>query len=768
MKILFLRQSWRTYKLKRILGRRLLREFKTNFLRYIALFLLISMGMYVIVGMVEAAEIVIIGSEKQAEENKLEDGCFEVLFALSEKDLEAIEKTGVTVEEKGSLDVEVSDKTTLRLMQNREKMNLIALDSGRLAQDFGEIVLEKRYAYEHGITEGGKIELAEEEFIVTGIGSVPDYDLPLPETTDSSVESEQFGLGFLTKEQYEKIREKENIAVVGQYYGYRLEGEKTEEELKKFIKELKNEKAEAVGSTNLLTFLTAEDNPRILAAAGDEIMTKNTGLIAGIIVMILFTYVISVFVIHQIQQESSVIGALYALGASKKDLLFSYILLPAVISFLGGITGMLLGFSPIGADFYLGTVYQYYSLPVLERVYPPYLLIYSILMPAVVCIVVNFLVVNRRLSQPTLSLMRKEQKQGSGSRIQMGKIGFIRKFQIRQILREKRAALTVFFGMLVSLLVLVMGINCYVLCENVKNKSVDDTTYEYMYMLKYPTEQVPEGGEPVYMKKLTKTFAGYSLNVTIMGMDEENPYYDIKGVKGKSKATASTAVMEKYGLKTGEKLILTDETEEIDYVFTIESTTEYAAALTIFMDIDSMRELFGQSEDYYNVLLSVEELDLESAQIYGRTTKEDIRESSSVFASMMQPMITIMVTAACIIFCTVMFLMLNVLIDRATMGISLVKVFGYKTGEVRKLYLDGNIITIIAGAAICIPIAKAVMDRIYPYMIANVACGMDLTYSWEIYAIIFAGIITACVVIEVLLAGKTGRITPAEVLKNRE
>lgn len=49
-------------------------------------------------------------------------------------------------------------------------------------------------------------------------------------------------------------------------------------------------------------------------------MNKYAGLGVGVILMALLTYVISVFVIHQIQRESSVIGALYALGAKKKIL----------------------------------------------------------------------------------------------------------------------------------------------------------------------------------------------------------------------------------------------------------------------------------------------------------------------------------------------------------------------------------------------------------------------------------------------------------------
>lgn len=68
---------------------------------------------------------------------------------------------------------------------------------------------------------------------------------------------------------------------------------------------------------NLTQFLIAADNPRMDAAAGDVVINRFAGILAGIILMVLFTYVISVFVIHNIEKESSVIGALYALGVTR-------------------------------------------------------------------------------------------------------------------------------------------------------------------------------------------------------------------------------------------------------------------------------------------------------------------------------------------------------------------------------------------------------------------------------------------------------------------
>ncbi len=121
-----------------------------------------------------------------------------------------------------------------------------------------------------------------------------------------------------------------------------------------------------------------------------------------------------------------------------------------------------------------------------------------------------------------------------------------------------------------------------------------------------------------------------------------------------------------------------------------------------------------------------------------------------------------------VIFLVVLYLMIKVMVDRSAYSISLMKVFGYRTGEVRRLYLDGNFVVVALGALVCIPAAKAVMDAIYPNFIANVSIGMDLSFSPAAYLGIYAGVLACYLLIELILVRRLDRMTPAEVLKNRE
>ncbi len=823
--------------MNRVLQKRILRDLKSNFMRYLALGLLIIMGMYLVVSMVGAAETVITGSEQRTEKNLVEDGQFSVFLPLTESQENELTDSGLTLEKLFSMDVELADDSVLRLMKNREKVDLIDLDNGRLAEQNGEIVLEKRYCEEHDLQVGDTVSFAETDFIITGIGSTPDYDMPTRKFSDSSVDSSLFGTAFVTDSQYDEILHSGLMKAEDYTYAYRLSGTLTDDEVKQKIKnfefdyadvedeyfretiadtlskkedlqdgiqsiydgsenlknalagtpfesgaeelhsgigELKAETDEmldevfAVDIDNLTAFVKAEENPRILGAAGDLYMNKMAGLVAGVIVMMLFTYVLSVFVMHQIQRESSVIGALYALGAKKKDLIFHYVTLPTVISFLGGIIGLAIGFSNIGIKTQMADTYNYFSVPELETIYPLYLVIYGVVMPPVISLIVNTLVINKKLSQTALSLIKNEQKSGKQKGLNLGKMGFVRRFQIRQMFREIRTGLTVIIGMVISLLIFMLGADCYVMCNNVKTEYIEDASYGYMYTLKYPADEVLEEGEACYMESLSKTEMGYTLDISVIGIDSDNKYFAAKPEKGKNSIVISDAVSQKYGLSVGDKLILTDSANETDYAFTVDGVAEYSIGLTVFMDIDSMRELFGQSEDYYNMLLSDNKLDIDEGRLYSMTTKADIERSAGVFIDLMMPMVATMGIVSVIIFCVVMYLMMGVMIDRASFGISLIQIFGFRTKEIRKLYLNGNLLIVIAGAVIGIPVAKAAMDAIYPWFISNTACGMNLHFPWYLYAGIFAGILAVYAVVNCLLVRKIKRITPAEVLKNRE
>ena len=623
--------------MNKILIKRVFRNLKNNFVRYFALFLLIVMGMYLVVSMIDSADTVINGVNEKAKINKLEDGEFKVFEKLSKNELSALKDKKIKVEEAFYMDYKLKDDSTIRIFKNRKNINLIDLDEGKLSSSVNEIVIEKRYAKEHNLNLGDKIEIADKKYKIVGIGSVPDYDAPFKEMSDTSVDSNRFGLGFVNDKEYNTLKKEKKFSKTEEYvYSYKLNDNMTNGELKKYLKhkkvntskikdiylkdmidnatknktnieesldkleegsysleeglktlsdnngiiilalnqlpdmykplkemmmeylkgnysaykgskelydvmsqlnydakEILNKYFDKVEIYNLTYFMTQEDNPRIKASIDDVAINKYAGIVSGIIIMILFTYVISVFVIHEIEEENVIIGSLYALGVSKNNLVIHYLTLPVIITTLGGIVGTVLGFTPYGTGLQSASTLSYFSIPELKTLYPLYIILYGVIMPPIVAILVNYITINKKLSKPVLKLMRNEKKSNKISKINLNDLPFIRKFQIRQFLREKRSSFTLVFGMFISLLIAMLALESYELCNNISIQSKEDTKYEYMYNYKYPTKTPPKKGEAVYIETLKKEIYGYNLDITLMGIDEDNKYFDYNYPKSK-------------------------------------------------------------------------------------------------------------------------------------------------------------------------------------------------------------------------------------------
>ncbi|MCR5665311.1 MAG: ABC transporter permease [Eubacterium sp.] len=545
------------------------------------------------------------------------------------------------------------------------------------------------------------------------------------------------------------------------------------DELAEGVSEFSDNKSEIEEETtgeisDLTAFVKAGNNPRIGAAASDLSVNYSSGLVMGVIVIILFTFVISVFVVHQIDAESQVIGAMYSLGVKRRELITHYIMLPTIVTFVAGFMGTLIGYSKWGISTQMADTYAYYSVPDLATSLSPGLFIYGVIMPPVVALIVNVLVIQKRLKKTALSLLRNEQKQGRIAGVQLGQMNFLKKFCIRQILRESRSYVAVVFGMFISLLLAMMGVNCLMLCLHLHENAIADTKYSYMYTLKYPQEEVPENAQEAYGVTLSKECYGYHFDVTLLGVKEDFSYFDVEVEEGTDQIAISEAMATKYGVGVGDELVLDDDGNDRKYAFTVTDVFEYSSGFFAVMNIEDARELFEAQEDDYNILFSDEELDIEPGRIYSVATKEDVEKSALIFLNLMSGMIYAMCIVAVVIFVLVMYLMMKVMIDRSAYSIALVKIFGFRKKEVRKLYLNGNLLIIAIGALICIPLSKWVMDLIYPYFVSNVAIGADYSFYWWMYPLIYVFVIGCYYLTNVFLMRRLDKVEPNEVLKNRD
>ena len=518
---------------------------------------------------------------------------------------------------------------------------------------------------------------------------------------------------------------------------------------------------------NLTSFMNADENGRIQLIEVVAQRTELEGIICGIVILILLVYVLSIFVIQEITQESTVIGALYSMGVKRKELLIHYVTIPMIISFLGGLTGMLLGYSKFGVDFQLNDVLRYYSLPDMENRVNVVVVILCILVPPIIAFIVSSISIYSRLSRSPLSLLRKEQKPVKIRNVNLDKLGFMNNFRVKQIINESKTSVAVFVGMFLPMILVILSINYFVCLDKLQSKVKDEVTYDYVYTIKYMPSEIPENGYEAYAESFTTEYMGMDLNVSLTGVQPDNPFFEI--LDKQNCITIGTGIARKLGLGTDDSLTLYNSQNKRYYTFQIAGVCEYDLGLSAFMNIDDMRDIFGRDEDFYNIIYSKEEIDIDSGRLYTITTNEKINKMIDDFCGSLGAVVYMLVFGAILIFVVVTFLMIKLMLDHATLNISMMKIFGFSTKEIRKLYIDGNFITIFVSALISIPGAKLFVDKFwFPLMNADLEYGFDVKYNPLLYLIIFAVIMVLYFIISFILRRRINAISMVEILKCRE
>ena len=389
-------------------------------------------------------------------------------------------------------------------------------------------------------------------------------------------------------------------------------------------------------------------------------------------------------------------------------------------------------------------------------------------MPPLVAVFINLAVISSNLRKPALSLIRREVKQPKVSKIKLKRFGFINKFRIRQFIREFRSSIAVVIGMFFSLMLLMLGLDIYFMCDHIRYDNKNDVHFEYMYTYKYPDENIPDGSYEAFGKNLKMNNLGFSLDVCLLGIRDDEPYFDVNLSDNSSDVVISSAMSEKFSLDIGDSFIVKSDEKNQKYVFTVSDVTEYSPGFYLFMNIDVMREFFGSNDNYFNIVFSDKELDINPRKINSVTTKDDISKASEVYIDLMSGMIGMLIVVSIIVFVVVMYLMMKIILDRSSHSISLMQMLGYRTKEIRKLYLDGNFVLVSVGAALIIPVTKAIIDKVYPLMVANAACSINLKFPWHIYFLIYITIFILYFIINRMLVFRIRKVKPSDILNSKE
>ena len=268
--------------MQRILSKRVLRDIRENLLRYLALFFLVALVMYMVVAIVGAAETIMQGTKESGRVHHREDGQFGVFVPLTEKETAQITEKGVTLQMDFSLDFHLG-QSTFRVYQARESVDLFVPAEGEEIPAQGEILLEQHYAEKHELQLGDIFIVGGKEFTVAGIGSTPDYDAAFEKTSDTTVDSNLFGFGFVTAEDYEALKAGgQNFRTEDYIYTYLLNDTMTDQELKELLQSFELDRSKVTDTYFLEMLADAEETKNDIQDGIQELLDGVDELVDGV------------------------------------------------------------------------------------------------------------------------------------------------------------------------------------------------------------------------------------------------------------------------------------------------------------------------------------------------------------------------------------------------------------------------------------------------------------------------------------------------------
>lgn len=747
------------------LNKRLPREFKKNAAKYIGISIILIVTIVLGSSFMATNDSATHTLATNDVECKIEDGQFETKKPISQTAIEQIEDKDIKVVENFyATDNAFDTDATLLVFNERQEMNLPSLFKGKLPDSADEIAVERLFARNRNINVGDKITVNNVEFTVTGIIALPDYSSLFKNNQDLLMNTTDFGVSVVTEEGFDKFSE----ATYTYRYSYAFKDEDISS-----TKE--NEKVEGIqkilvkDGADLQSFLTAEANQSITFLRED--MGKD-GPVMKVFVYILIMVIAFVFAIltgNTIEAEATIIGTLRASGYKKGEIVAHYLTPTIIIAFVSSVIGNIIGYTAMLEPFkelYYGT----YSIAPIDIRFNVEAFVTTTILPVIIMILINWFMIYSKLSLSPLKFLRKDlHKKKQKRAIKLPNFSFMTRFRLRVLIQNKVSYLILFIGIFISSFLLMFGIGLKPLMDHYVEEIDDSLTYEYQYILKAPVEV--KGGEKVqtYSLKTWYELGQMDMSVSFMGVSEDSQFFgDITLPEKADELTVSKPLAEKLNLKVGDTLTFKDDYYDKEYKLNVSAISDYKGTLTVFMTIENMNSLLGKETENYNCYLANDKLDIDDMYLAKTITRADMVGAAGQMMKSFEGVFDLVNIFSVVVYMILMYILTKTVIEKNALSISFMKVFGYNSGEIGKLYLKATTITVFASLFICIPLEAMCFKYILVYIGSMIEGHISFYLPMWVYVAIVAVGIVAYYAINAIHVRKVKAIPMSEALKNRE
>ncbi len=715
--------------MKNPLYRRLPRELKSDFGKYIALFLFLTITVSFCSGFLVADGSTKSAYDESFEKYNIENGHFTLADKASEETLSAAEDENVTVYELFYKDREIANAHTVRVYKMRSDVDRSDLMQGEYPKTDDEIVIDRLYAENNGINVGDAFEIGDKSFTVCGFAALSDYSALFKNNTDMMFDANKFTVALVTDTAFS------NLGESGLHYNYAWTNndvDLTESEQRDKGDDL----IKAISKTAVLTDLvTRPDNQAIMFTGedmgGDKIMIQWLLYI----VMVILAFAFAITARSTIEQEAMCIGTLRASGYTKGELLRHYLALPMIVTATAAVAGNILGYTFV-KELIVKLYYHSYSLTTYVTKWNVEAFVLTTVIPCVIIAVVNLIVLKMSLSLPPLNFLRRDfRRKKQRKPVKLPGWKFLTRFRIRVILQNRSAYVTMFVGILFSSVLLMFGMMFSPLLQKFKTQVQGSKIADYQYVLKSAAQTDVAGAEKYAVTSLQNDNGE---SITVYGVSEDSEYLGKLDLSGE-RVYISNSLTEKYGISENDVIELSEKYEDKSYKLTVSDEFYYPAAMAVVVSRQQFNKIFDKDDDYFSGYFSNEKLtDIDDEYISSVITEQDLTVTADQLEDSMGMMFPMLGGFAVMLYILMIYLLAKMMIDKNSQSISMVKIIGYSDKEAGRLYSAATAIVVTVSLLISIPVSDIVIETIYRVMMLEYNGWLTYYIAPWIYPAMFA------------------------------
>ena len=771
--------------MKSPLRKRIPRELKGEFGKYLVVFLLMVLTIGFVSGFLVADGSMLKAYDESFDKYNIENGNFRTAEKVYRSQWKDIEAAGVTLYENYYIEEALDNGSTMRFFKNREQVNKVCLMKGEMPSEQGEIAIDRMYADNNSLQVGDTLTGGKKSWKITGLVALSDYSALFQNNNDSMFDSVKFGVGVVTPEEFETLSQEKLQYNYAWIYNKQPENEKEE-------KKVSEDLMEDIGNVvTLETFVPRYLNQAIIFTGDDMGGDKAMVVMLLYIVIVIMAFVFGITISNTIRKEAGVIGTLRASGYTRRELILHYMTLPVLVTLIGALIGNILGYT-VFKGVCAGMYYGSYSLPTYVTIWNAEAFLLTTVVPVIIMILINYAVLRYRLQLSPLKFLRRDfsGKKQKRAVYLSPKIGIFSRFRLRVIFQNVSNYLVLFVGVIFANLLLFFGMLLPSALDHYQLEIQGNMLAKYQYMLSVPAS-VSSGNKldgmlsllEYYMDTRTdnkdvEKFSAYSLNtmpgkykseeIVLYGVEPDSQYIhaDLSG----DGVYISSAYADKFRIKKGDTITLKEKYEKDEYSFKVDGIYDYTASLCVFMERDKLNEVFDLGDDYFGGYFSNTEIkDIDSKYIGSVIDLESLTKISRQLDVSMGDMMGMMYGFSVIIFLVVIYLLSKVIIEKNAQAISMTKILGYTDGEISRLYILSTSLVVVICLLLSLPIERQIMEVLFrEMMLSSISGWITMWVDPMIYVKMMAIGIATYAVVAVLEFRRIRHVPMDEALKNVE